>query len=300
MSASAGAEHVLGRGWRRIRMLVTPDGVPLRIEVAEFTERVAAFSLDFIFTVFVAWALLLGAIFLAFGGLAEITIPAATFATFVVRNAYFVAFELMWAGVTPGKRIVGLRVIDRHGGALTPSAVVARNLSREVETFFPLAMVLQSGGWVVAPWEGLPVAAWLLLTSLLPLCNRDRLRAGDLIGGTIVIAVPKRVLLQDLAVERLRFDFSDEQLQRYGILELQVLEDVLRRSDAFAPQPLLDDIAEKIRRKIRYPQPVAPRDTYAFLRDFYAAQREFLELRKHLGDERTDKYFAQHPRRPER
>jgi uncharacterized RDD family membrane protein YckC len=292
MSAATGADRVLGRGWRRVRMLVTPDGVPLRIEVAELTERIAAFGLDFFITLVIAWALLLAAGVLAFGGLGEVTLAAATFATFVVRNAYFVCFELMWAGVTPGKRIVGLRVIDRHGGALAPGAVVARNLAREVETFFPLAMVLQSSGWTAAPWEIVPVGLWLLLTSVLPLCNRDRLRAGDLIGGTIVIAVPKRVLLEDLAVERQRFEFNDQQLERYGILELHVLEDVLRRTDPLRADPLVWDVAEKIRRKIGWTGALAERDAWTFLRDFYAAQRAFLELRKHLGDERADKFYT--------
>jgi uncharacterized RDD family membrane protein YckC len=286
------AERLLGRGWRRVRMLVTPDGVPLRIEVAELTERVAAFMLDFVITIAVAWALLLAAFALAFGGLGGVTLPAATFAVFVIRNAYFVGFELAWAGVTPGKRTVGLRTIDRHGGALTPAAVVARNLSREVETFFPLAMVLQAPDTIAAPWAVVPVGLWLLLTSLLPLCNRDRLRAGDLIGGTIVIAVPKRVLLDELVVERHTFAFSDEQLQRYGILELHVLEDVLRRTGATGSDELVYDVARKIRRKIGWASDVPDRDARAFLRDFYAAQRAFLELRKHLGDERADKFYG--------
>ena len=291
MSADGDAQRLTGRGWRRVRMLVTPDGVPLRIEVAELTERVAAFMLDLVITGAVAWALLLVASVLAFGA-GSITLAAATFAAFVVRNAYFVCFELAWAGVTPGKRMIGLRTIDRHGGALTPAAVVARNLSREVETFFPLAMVLQAPEAIAAPWEGIPVALWLLLTSLLPLCNRDRLRAGDLIGGTLVIAVPKRVLLEDLAVERRAFAFSNEQLQRYGILELQVLEDLLRRTSPAGTDTVVREVGEKIRRKIGWTSAVAPRDEWAFLRDFYAAQRAFLELRKHLGDERADKFYA--------
>jgi uncharacterized RDD family membrane protein YckC len=280
-----------------LRTLVTPDGVPLHVAVPSLGERGVAFAIDLGITSVAAWLLLLAAIFFAWVG-AGGGVGAFVFLAFLVRNAYFVAFELGWAGVTPGKRAVGLRVIDRHGGALTAGAVVARNLTREVEIFFPLGMVVGSVSWVLAPWEIVPLAAWLLLTSALPLCNRDRLRAGDLIGGTMVIADPKTVLLEELVADRRTFTFSTEMLERYGILELQVLEDVLRRSDAFAPDPLLVEIAEKIRRKIRRPEPVAPRDAYVFLRDFYAAQREFLELRKHLGDERADKHHGERARRP--
>ena len=138
----------------------------------------------------------------------------------------------------------------------------------------------------------MPVALWLVLTSALPLCNRDRLRAGDLIGGTIVIAMPKKVLLDDLASDRTAYAFTDEQLQRYGILELQILEEVLRRPETFETDELLADIAQKVQRKIHWTGAFAPQRSRTFLRDFYAAQRAFLELRKHLGDERADKFHA--------
>jgi uncharacterized RDD family membrane protein YckC len=289
----ARADELLGRRRRTVRALVTPDGVPLRIEIADFGERLAAFAIDFIVTILAADVFVLLGLLLAGLPLGGATLAALTFVAFVVRNVYFVAFEIAWAGATPGKRALGLRVIDRHGGALTPVAVVARNLSREVEIFFPLGMLLQSESWLASPWEIVPVTLWLVLTSALPLCNRDRLRAGDLIGGTIVIAVPKKVLLDDLVSEHSAFAFTDEQLQRYGILELQILEEVLRRPETFETDELLADIAQKVQRKIRWSADVKAHRSRAFLRDFYAAQRAFLELRKHLGDERADKFHAQ-------
>ena len=123
----------------------------------------------------------------------------------MVRNLYFVYFELAWRGATPGKRLVGLRVIDRAGGPLLPSAVVARNLTREVEMFIPLGVLLTwgktAGGAV--DWENLAIAVWLLFFAALPFINRDRMRGGDLIAGTMVISLPKRVLSSDL-VEKSR------------------------------------------------------------------------------------------------
>ena len=113
-----------------------------------------------------------------------------------------------------------------------------------------------------------------------------------MIGGTIVIAVPKRVLLDELVAERQTFAFTDEQLQRYGILELHVLEDVLRRTGDSGGGELVRDIARKIRRKIGWTGAVSDDDAGTFLRDFYAAQRAFLELRKHLGEERADKFHG--------
>jgi|SRR5579862_2333389 len=272
------------------RAILVPEGVPLQIERAEMSERATAFAIDFFITDVVAIALLLGIGFM-FGAGNDVTIAAALFAVFVVRNAYFVCFELLWAGSTPGKRLLGLRVIDRRGGPLTPAAVVARNLSREVETFFPLALVLSAQSWAVSWWQVIPPAIWLILTTLLPLSNRDNLRAGDLIGGTMVIAIPKKQLFEDLARRAQSFQFSHDQLQHYGIHELQVLEDVLRGTDSPSAKALMTDIAARIVRRIGWRSPVRTEEARAFLTDFYAAQRSLLERRKHLGEERADKHY---------
>lgn len=303
-SPDARADALLGRRRRSTRALVTPDGVPLRIEVAEFAERLAAFTIDFVITAVVADLLVIAGLLVSGLPAGGVTLAAFAFAAFVIRNAYFVAFEIAWSGVTPGKRALGLRVIDRHGGALSPVAVVARNLSREVEIFFPLGMVVTAESWTTAPWQIVPLAAWLALTTALPLCNRDRLRAGDLLGGTIVIAVPKHVLLDDLASARRgaapAYAFAGEQLERYGILELQILEEVLRRPENLETDKLVADIASKVQRRIKWTAPTPPSRSREFLRDFYAAQRAFLEQRKNLGDERADKFHAPPPTRGKR
>jgi uncharacterized RDD family membrane protein YckC len=103
-----------------------------------------------------------------------------------VRNLYFIHFELSWYGATPGKRIVGIRVIDRRGGPLLPSAVIARNLTREVEIFIPLGVLISASAAAKSgAWEYLVLGAWLACFAGLIFFNRDRMRAGDLIAGTV-------------------------------------------------------------------------------------------------------------------
>ncbi|HZO93217.1 MAG TPA: RDD family protein [Candidatus Baltobacteraceae bacterium] len=281
-------------GAARIRSLVTPEGVPLLVERADLSERATAFAIDYAIISFAVFGVLLLAVLAAVGhvpGGSELVSPAAVFVTFLIRNAYFVAFEVLWGGATPGKRRLGLRVVSRDGGPLTVGALVARNLSREVETFFPLGLMIAARAWSHGPWDVLALAAWLLLGTLLPLCNRDALRAGDIVGGTLVIAMPKRMLLEDLGERKTTFSFTDEQLQRYGIRELQVLEDLLRRPESPAVDELLYDVTGRVCKRIGWTNRSAIRDVRAFLGDFYTAQRAFLETRKHLGEERADKHF---------
>jgi uncharacterized RDD family membrane protein YckC len=226
---------------------------------------------------------------------------------FFLRNFYFAAFELAWRGMTPGKRVFGLRVIDRGGGTLRADAIFARNLMREVEVFIP-AMILMIGPFMGGEgggvWLYLMLLGWMGVLTLLPLFNKDRLRAGDLIGGTWVILAPKAVLLPDLAampaaasahaavdatVDGLRF--SRQHLSVYGVEELQTLEHILRQEGPHAAQ-VRDEVARRIQRKIGWQapgQPVEPRAFRKFLRRPAAASetRHLFKRRQNVRSDRT-------------
>src|SRR6201999_1422445 len=100
----------------------------------------------------------------------EVTVTLIAFLSFLLRNLYFIHFELAWQGQTPGKRATGLKVIDRKGGALTPTAIVARNLTREVEFFVPLQLMfsLMAADTGSEAWQILSMLGWVILLTALP------------------------------------------------------------------------------------------------------------------------------------
>lgn len=273
---------------RSRREIVTPEGVALPVDLAEHGGRAAAFAIDMVIWLCTTIALYLVIIaVLRHGAAVGIVMTLVLFIAFLVRNLYFIYFELIWRGATPGKRICGLRVIDRRGGPLTPAAVVARNLTREVEIFLPLGAVLSLGPGI---WTDLFLVAWLLLLSALPLFNRDRMRGGDFIAGTIVIAVPKRMLLADLVQATTRHRFTPQQLGAYGAFELQILEELLRRPASADTDRLLADVCGKICRKIGWAAPVPAAEVRRFLTEFYTAERAHLEQEQLFGRARADKH----------
>ncbi len=294
-SAAPTVADPVGRVARRRRYLMTPEGVPLLIELPEPGERLIAFLTDVIIS-FVAAILVIVAGFFVVGIFAQhqgplaFTMPVTLLMAFLARNAYFIFFELRWAGATPGKRMFGLRVIDRRGGPLRPGAIIARNLTRQAEFFFPIELLLINKGWLWSTWDVVMPGLWLAGMAALVLRTPDRLRAGDLIGGTMVVAIPKKLLLDDLARETVQFDFLPVHLESYGVHELQVLEEVLRQPHNAESARLLLDIRRRIERRIQWDRPFPDRDTETFLRDFYTAQRAFLERRKNIGEERPDKF----------
>ena len=289
--------------------LQTPEEVPLVFELAPVGSRILAFTLDLLF-IFAAVVLI---VFIFDFATAGMTVSDADnflqallgLVLFFIWNFYFIFTELRWHGRTIGKRVAGIRVIARDGGPLTSDLVFARNLTRDIEWVFPLVAILDSRVLGIDS-PALLVVCWLWLgvMAFLPLLNRYHCRVGDLVAGTIVVANPVERLLPDLIAEAAaakqsavargslgdEYTFTQDQLDTYGIHELQILEDVLRRYPQQIDPELLQTIAHKIQMKIRWqPEPSQRVDAYAFLQAFYAAQRARLEHQMSFGQRREHK-----------
>lgn len=275
------------------REFVTPEGVDLRLKVGAVSERAGALVIDLL--IILAALILLTILVGAAMWVSKASAPGAPaviwlLGFFLLRNFYFTGFELTPAAATPGKRLMKLRVIARNGGRLTADAVFGRNAMRELELYLPMIFMLSRGQGVDA-WVISLGCLWSLVFLLFPLFNRDHLRAGDLIAGTMVVRAPRPVLAPDLsrdgAVALNELRFTDEQLSAYGIKELQVLESVLRSND----RKTLAEVARRIRGKIGWIDEVGVSDR-AFLTGYYAALRGRLERQMLFGRRRADKFDA--------
>ncbi len=95
---------------------------------------------------------------------------------FVLMWGYFLFFEWLWHGQTPGKALVGIRVIQWRGTAVNFYQAAVRNLLRSVDSL-PLPLPLGPG------LLGFAVAA----------CNREQRRLGDLAADTLVVHVERNI-----------------------------------------------------------------------------------------------------------
>lgn len=268
--------------------IVSPEGTTVRFQLASLSERASAFMIDFTMTQVATALVAILAVIFAGTGHRAFALAVFVVASFFFRNVYFAISELYGSGQTFGKRKMGLRAISRDGGPLRGQAILARNVTRELEFFLPL-VALSRPGELVALHErwAMPIAcAWLAVFALFPILNRERLRCGDLLGGTVVVRVPQPALLLDLAgtevPRRGAYTFTSAQLDVYGIAELQVLEQVIRRA-GYAENPhLVEDVSRRIRRKIGW-SGAGHVDHGAFLLAFYEAQRAHLERKLVFG-----------------
>ncbi len=284
-------EAVMPRSLRRA--FITPEGVDLRLELGSAGSRAAAFMIDLVLMVIILVAMTLAIIYLvsasgagAAKGSEQVLAVLWLIGFFVLRNGWFALFEMGSRGATPGKRLLGLRVVARDGARLTGAAVIARNAMREIEVFLPLSFLGAQAA------EGL-ADTFLIIFSLLwsgiflffPLFNRDRLRIGDLVAGTWVVRNEKAGLSADLvgSAYRPRRSFPAAALNLYGVYELQTLEDVLRNENPDA----VATVARTIRSKAGLPD---DGDDYGFLADYYAALCAHLEAGLMLGRRRDNKF----------
>ncbi|HEX2559570.1 RDD family protein [Phenylobacterium sp.] len=272
------------------REFVTPEGVDLRLRIGEAGERAAAFLVDVIILTIALVVVSIGMVGVLAASRArgvEVAAIVWLLIAFFLRFFYFMAFEMHPGAATPGKRMLGLRVIARGGGRLTADAVFARNAMRELEVFLPLSFLFSQGDGVDA-WVILLGLIWSGVFLFFPLFNRDRLRIGDLVAGTMVVKAPRRKLLPDLADERTpgvgRLAFTQAQVDAYGVKELHVLEEVLRRAD----KPTMRAVAQRIQGKIGWQGEDA--SDPQFLAAYYAALRGRLESRMLFGHRRKDKF----------
>jgi uncharacterized RDD family membrane protein YckC len=113
----------------------TADNVSIGFPVARLGTRILAQVIDNLVALVIAGVLLAiyGAIFIGDNAPSLLNISGATLVFLGAYIGYFVLFEALTGGRTPGKRAIGLRVIRVEGGSVNLTAIVLRNLLRPVD-----------------------------------------------------------------------------------------------------------------------------------------------------------------------
>lgn len=258
-----------------------PEISSLRVTIASIGERVIALGIDLT---------AVGVVYLALARAFDY--PAMDWVLLVVvglalRHAYFVGFEALWHGATPGKRLMGLRAMASDGRALDIRSLVVRNVLRDAEIIGVILLCRLVGN--ASHDEALP-EQWPLVVAvvagvlIVPLLSKGRQRLGDLVADTVVIRMPKmpRIPEDTLLPPCTEVAFSREQLGIYGTKELRSLEELLDglvagNGDSYE---VATEVAGVIAGRIGIDPAKVP-DAERFLRSFYRAQRARLE-RDHL------------------
>lgn len=162
----------------------TPENIEFAYDVAGIGSRFLAAIIDTLLIIIAEVVVLFaaGALANATGvfeqlNAAESVIAAlAGLAAFIILWGYYIVFELVWSGQSPGKRLIGLRVVRDGGRPITFLASAIRNLIRLVD-FLPALY-------------GVGVVTMFI--------DKRSRRLGDLAGGTLVVKERRGVTLESL------------------------------------------------------------------------------------------------------
>ncbi len=162
----------------------TPEGVLITYATAGAASRSMAALIDYglLFSIFlVVWMAVAVGTGSANSIFASDVILAFLFIFIFVMNwGYYIVFELIWNGQTPGKRLLRLRVLREGGRPVDGGAILVRNLMRAID-FLPVLY-------------GLGLVAMFV--------DRRNRRLGDLAAGTIVVREGDPIRLADVAAPR--------------------------------------------------------------------------------------------------
>lgn len=106
----------------------TPEGIDLPLRPAGLMPRSLAFAIDLGIR-----GLVLGFLFLILAFFGELGIGLGSILLFIISWWYMVLFEVLNQGRSPGKQIMGLRVVQDDGRPIGWSASLIRNLLRFVD-----------------------------------------------------------------------------------------------------------------------------------------------------------------------
>ena len=260
-----------------VLVIETPERVPLHFALASIGNRFLACAIDhalqFALILLVSLAFYFMMNYARLGGFFE-DAPKWVYAvlvilTFLLFTSFFIFFEWMWNGQTPGKRWLKLRVIREDGRPITFWEAMVRNLLRIFD---------------MMPWPFYSIGLICVFI------NSNDQRVGDMVAGTVVV--------REREAEAPSFN---------QVFASPVSDAALRRS--FKPLPFTADLSSLTEKEIevvetflrrRWDLPDAPRQWMAWrvalpvmykLRPVYDAQAFSYEA---FLEELLHRYRAQH------
>jgi uncharacterized RDD family membrane protein YckC len=228
--------------------IATPEGVELELVLAGLASRFMAEIVDAALILLIVGAMVAaGALAGGFVGLAILTLAFG--GLMLISVAYHVAFEVLAAGRTPGKRMNGLRVVMDGGEPVGLRASAVRNLLRLL--------------------EGPPLFYLPAIVSILATSRNQRL--GDLAAGTLVVREPRgpggrrrRAATGQPGALAPGLRLAEWDVSAITQEELVAVRSFLARRDSFAPaarRGLARDLAARLGSKVAGPPPGLPAET---------------------------------------
>ena len=242
----------------------TPEQIMMELAPAGIGSRFLALALD---------TLIQGALYVAIillGIWIEPKVPMnwlpdtwavalALFFLFCIYWGYFAAFEIFWHGQTPGKRVLGIRVVKDSGRPITAIEGIGRNLMRAIDGQLSYVVGVVS------------IAV-----------SKQNKRLGDYVAGTIVIHDKRTADVKpDWSFDRPVESSFRSELSNISEQELIMIETFLHRRLDLDPMVRFNtaaQLSDLVQRKCGFAKPADQSDE-DFLQNVARQVRDHARLR---------------------
>lgn len=248
----------------------TPENVELELTLAGIGNRAWALLIDyFLLGLILLFFIILGLIFSfvfinfwtnLFGERTPIWLfGIAIFVNYIIYSGYFVFFETIWQGQSPGKRLAKIRVIKDDGRPVRLTQIALRSLLR-------------------------PIDELLFIGAILIMFNRWEKRLGDCLAGTIVVQEQVPNLSDSLSISKAGEYLATELLENAylsGLLpdDFAVIKEYLQRRYKLSQKGKHDTslrLARDVQEIINFPELPKDISTDDFLEAVYLAYQQQL------------------------
>ncbi len=188
--------------------ITTPENIEVEYTLAALGSRTVAAGIDILIQLVLIGLILIIVLVMGLTP-AELydeykswAVAISLLLVFLINYGYFIIFEMIMNGKTPGKKVFGLRTIRSNGQPIAFKHSVIRNLFRVIVDIYGVGIIL------------------IFFTKL----NK---RLGDYLASTIVVAEEKRESIYNISLEGGRTNY------KYSLTheEYQLLKDYFRRKD---------------------------------------------------------------------
>jgi uncharacterized RDD family membrane protein YckC len=244
----------------------TPESVELEFILAGVGNRTQALTIDYLlwsltlFILLVVWGLAFSQIPWLQAKSARLWLAAIQILiVFAVYIGYFVLFETLWRGQTPGKRSVKIRVIRDDGRNVGIHQSILRALLRPIDDI-------------------------LFIGLLFVMFSKQEKRLGDWVAGTIVIQEGQTVTNQKIDVSPAAIELSIWLLEKGQIAaltpeEFATIRKYLYRYSSLTPDAKIqvsDRLAQRLLERIQLADRPPSRDAHLIIEAvFMAYQQQF-------------------------
>lgn len=221
----------------------TPESIAFSYELAGLGSRFLAVTVDMLIQTAIIALIFWGIVLLASHAPVHVrtartssisdslAIAFIVAIVFLVYFGYFIAFEALWNGQTPGKKLLGIRVVRDGGFPIDVAGSAIRNLVRVGE------MVL----------------GFYALSAIASIVSPENKRLGDLAAGTIVVRDARTATLAAI-----RAASASQPAARSTLItdeEHALIDRFVARRNGLAPDArrrIAAELAQRVRSRVSY------------------------------------------------